>query len=376
MLEKIRENGASHIVVCMSGNVTQRGDFAVFDKHTRAKAALLNGADLIIELPVPYACSGAERFAFGGVCLLNSLGCTERLYFGSECGDIQKLTNACNAVLSDEVGQSIGQYLNLGMTFAAARENAVAECFGGLSDILHEPNNILAIEYIKALRTLNSAIQPCTIKRTGAAHDSHENENGIASASLIRERIYDGVSYRDFIPENTVDVLDSCRNPPPHLPRLKFLEKAVLYRLRMMSKDDFAQLPDISEGLENRLYHAVRNGTSIDEILTEAKCKRYPLSRIRRSMINAFLGITKESHQILPQYIRVLGFNQNGRDILRIMRKSGTLPVIMKSADIRKCSTEARQMFALESRCDDIFSLSGEKNIICGQNLTENMIIL
>lgn len=376
MLEDMRKNGATHIVACMSGNFTQRGDFAVFSKWQRTKTALLNGADLVVELPVSFSCANAERFALGGVYILNALGCADEICFGSECGDIELLKKACNAVTDSGISDSIKKYSSCGITFAAAREKAVCDIYGKeISDILSQPNNILALEYLKALKKTESTIIPTTVARAGANHDSTETSDNIASASFIRQLIYERNSeYLKYIPENTFDTVNTALSSLPECQRLKKLENAVLYRLRTMDKDDFAGLPDISEGLENRLMSAVKNSLSYDEIMQETKCKRYTLARIRRCILNAFLGITKQNSPELPPYIRVLGFNEKGREILRIMRKSAALPIIMRYADVISLSGECQKTFAFESRCDDIYSLS-EKNILkCGKNYTENII--
>ena len=367
MLNTIRQNGAEYIIACMSGNFTQRGDFAVYDKYTRAKAALFHGADLVIELPVTYACAGAERFAFGGVSLLNAVGCIDTLYFGSEIGDIFSLENACHLITSPDISDKIKYYLSKGQTFAKARQNAAADIDSSLADILRSPNNILGIEYIKALQKLHSTILPCTVQRIGTDHDSLTPSEHIASATLIRQMILNGDS-------NVLQYIPEPVSSPIH--QLSRLETAILYKLRMMYLSDFAVLPDISEGLENRIYSAVRNGCSLDEILTLAKTKRYTMARIRRIILYAFLGISKRDTAILPQYIKILGFNEKGRDILRMMKKSAQLPVIMRYADTKTLSADGQYLYNLESRCDDIYALSGETIASCGKNLTTNPIIL
>ena len=367
MLDKMRENGSDFIIACMSGNFTQRGDFAVFDKYSRTKTALENGVDLVIELPVTYACATAEKFAFGGVYILNSIGCVDNIYFGSECGDIASLESTADILQSSEISDKIKKYLSLGQTFAKARENAVSEISEKSADILRYPNNILAIEYIRSLKKLHSPIFPQTIKRIGSEHDSMTAFENTASATLIRKCIYENNSdFRKYIPFSDI----------PDIHSLSKLETAFLYQLRMMSPEDFKNLPDISEGLENRLYSAVRNGTSVKEILALAKTKRYPLARLRRILLYAFLGITQSDCTVFPQYIKILGFTQNGKTILRTMRETAKLPIVMRYSDIKKLSHPARYLYALESRCDDIYNLSSNNIIPCGQNLTANTIIL
>ena len=366
MIDKMRENGCEYIIACMSGNFTQRGDFAVFDKYSRTKTALQNGIDLVIELPVIYSCATAEKFAFGGVYILNALGCINEIYFGSECGNVDILKNTADILQSAEISEKIKKYLSLGQTFAKARENAVADIDKISAEILKSPNNILGIEYIKALNKINSPILPQTIQRVGSEHDSLTVCENTASATLIRKMIYENnQEFKKYIPSPVFSEIHD----------FKKLETAVLYKLRMMSLEDFKNLPDISEGLENRLYSAVRSGTSIEQILSLAKTKRYTLARLRRILLYAFLGITQNDCNMLPQYIKILGFSQNGKNILRTMRETAKLPVIMRYSDVKKLSPSAQYLYALESRCDDIYALSGETIIPCGRNLTENTVL-
>ena len=365
MLEKMRENGSEYIVACMSGNFTQRGDVAIFDKYSRTKTALENGVDLVIELPVTYACATAEKFALGGVYILNSLGCVNEIYFGSECGEITALQNTVDILDSDNFSDGVKKYLSLGQTFAKARENAVREISEIPAEILKSPNNILAAEYIKALKSLHSPICPKTIKRIGSEHDSLTAGDNIASATLIRKMILENSSdFQKYVPFTDIPDIHSSSK----------LETAFLYKLRMMSLEDFKSLPDISEGLENRLYSAVRNAVSVEEVLSLVKTKRYTLARSRRILLYAFLNINKNDCRILPQYIKILGFNGKGKNILRTMRETAQLPVVMRYSDVKKLSHDARYIFSIENRCDDIYALSCENPLPCGSNMTNNII--
>ena len=363
MLEKMRENGSEYIIACMSGNFTQRGEFALFDKYSRTKIAVENGIDTVIELPVTYACASAEKFAFGGIFLLKSLGCVDEIYFGSECGDISLLENTADILLSADIPEKIKKYLSLGQTFAKARENAVSEISETAADILRYPNNILAVEYIKSAKILDTSFSVNTVRRTGTGHNSTMTNGNIASATLIRQMItQNNNDFKKYIPFSDI----------PDIHSFSKLETAFLYSLRMMSPDKFSVLPDVSEGLENRLYSAVRNGISSDDILSLAKTKRYTMSRLKRILLYAFLGISRSDCDILPQYIKILGFSSKGRTVLRKMRETAGLPVIMRYSDVRKLSSDARYIYSLESRCDDIYALSGENVIPCGRNMTQN----
>ena len=376
MLRQLRENGSTHIAAIMSGNFTQRGEAAIYDKFTRTRAALTGGADLVIELPVSFACANAQRFAYGGVYLAESLGCTEELAFGSESGNTELLTKAASAIDDERVRKDIGERMSSGITFAAAREQAVEKIFGkNVSQLLHSPNDILGIEYIRALNIAGSRISPVSVKRIGAAHDSSNTENNITSAKNIREMLYsgnnDGYSY---IPDAAAGLFRSAENKPPYGGRKNELEKAMIYRLRTMTKEQLAALPEISEGLENRLYDSIRKSVSVEEIADSTKSKRYTRARINRILTYALLGFEKSSLSESPQYVRILGMNSRGKEILRAAKKTAKLPVVMKYSDL-EYGTKAHKMFMQESMCDDIYALSGKDNDICGRNFTGKMII-
>lgn len=376
MLKKMRENGADYIVACMSGNFVQRGSPAIYDKYTRTRAALCGGADLVIELPVTFSCACAERFAYGGAFLLNALGCVDEIVFGSECGNIDFLRGAALAVENIRVSETMRSLLETGVTFARARQTAVEKIYGSeISDILSEPNNILAVEYIKALNRIGSDIMPSTLKRTGAGHDSCNTHQNIASAKHIRYIIEKGGNADSYMSECASRIFSDAKNKPPVGGRMSKLEGAVLYSLRMADKGKLFELPEVSEGLENRIYSAVKGGKSLEEIIDSIKSKRYTRSRICRIIMYAFLNIAKADMQEKPGYIKILGFNGRGREILKKAKETSSLPIVMRYADIGRLGAERKKMFELESRCDDIFALSGENTDICGRNLTEKIII-
>ncbi len=376
MLHKMRENGASHVVCIMSGNYTQRGEAAVYDKWTRAKAALAGGADLVIELPVTFACSYAQRFAFGGVYLANALGCADELAFGSESADIEILTEAAVAVTNKKVQTELSVLLKSGITFAAAREKAVEKIYGReISSLLSSPNDILGIEYIKVLQELKSNIRPVTIKREGAGHNSRLASGKIASAGYIRSLMDEESSIvNKYIPSSAVRICSQAESQPPAGGRMKRLEEMLLYRLRTMSVSEIAALPEISEGLENRLYSAVRKSVTAEEIMAYTKSKRYTHSRISRILMYALLDFQKTGLPVQPYYLRVLGLNTRGREILKTAGKTSSLPVVMRYADCTK-NENAKKMFEKESYCDDIYSLCGTQRNICGTNMTTRPFI-
>ncbi len=376
LLQKVREDGYSHIAVCMSGSFTQRGMPAIYDKYSRTAAALKNGADIVLELPVSFACAGAERFAFGGVSVLDGLGCVERLYFGSESGDTERLIGTAEALDSDEFRACIKKEVSSGKTFAAARQTAIDSIAGKeAASVLSMPNDTLAVEYIKAIRKIGSDMQPFAVLRKGAAHNSAISDGSIASAMYIRELIGNGDdSYRDFIPESALAEYEASAAQPCRDGRVKALAAAMLYRLRSMSISEIAQLPEISEGLENRIYSAVRVCGDIDSIIGKVKTKRYTYARIRRILNYALLHITSEEYKKPPAYIRVLGFNDRGKEILSIAGKTAKLPIAVRSTDIK--DEASVEMFRQECYADDIFALTCRDVLPCGRTMTEKPVII
>ncbi len=370
--ETRRLHGATHTVAIMSGNFVQRGDCACASKFVRAKMALLGGADLIIELPLPWAVSGAEKFALGGAAIANALGCVDILSFGSESGDIELIKAAASAVDSPQLSEAMREGLSRGGSFAAVRQQAAEQIFPGSAAVLGNPNDTLGMEYCRALSRLSSDIQPVCIKRAGAAHDSSETAEHV-SASFIRQLIKDGQPVCN-IPDGIRQPLDEAISAGRAPALMETLDRTILYRLRQMSTEDIAMLPDISEGLENRIYKCIRSAASFSELCDDIKVKRYTHARIRRILISALLGLTAADCSGTPPYIRVLGMNERGREILRAA--SPALPVITRYADIESLDGRGRHIFDLEVRAGDIFSLAVPDAAPCGMDMTEKMIIL
>lgn len=349
--------GADTGVVCvMGGNFLQRGEPAMFQKHARAEMALRGGADLVVELPLPWAIASAERFARGGVSILDGCGVVDAISFGSECGDVERLGAVASALTGERALALISEKLAMGVSYAAAREMAARELVGEESALLREPNNILAIEYLKAIGTLGSRLIPVTVKRILAEHDGGETD-GWASALHIRERILAGCDVGSFVSDATMEIIrrETAAGRAPVT--LKNAERAMLFRFRTMTDSEFEALPDSGEGLSFRFARAARVGSSYEEILDCAKCKRYAHSRLRRMAMAALLGVTAEYQEGLPPYIRVLGMNGRGREILREMKRRSRLPIITKPASSRRLTEEAQRIFMLEARAADIYSL-------------------
>lgn len=353
LAEKARMAGHTHTVAVMSGNFVQRGEPALMHHSVRTKAALECGIDLVLQLPCVYAVSSAQSFAGAGVEILNALGLVDSLVFGSECGNANDIVNTAKAVYGEEIKEHLSAELEKGISFASARENALRKINPAYADIIQSPNNILGVEYAAAIEKIGSNIVPVTFERIGAAHDSEAEVNGIASASAIRKMIQKGERISDFVPEKAADIYG---NAP--LSDAKQIENAVLYRMKISTARELANAPDVSEGIENRIVSAAKQASTLDELYSLAKTKRYSHARIRRIVINHFLTVTANDLRIPVPYIRVLGFNSRGAELLKIAKKTAALPVITKASDIGTLDENAKRIFSLECTAGDIFALS------------------
>ncbi len=364
--------GEDCAVICvMSGNWTQRAGAAIVDKHTRARFALMGGADLVLELPLPYAISSAEWFARGGVGMLDAAGIVTHLCFGSECGNAALLQKTANCLDSEEYRQALRQELDKGISFPVARQNAAAQLVGDAADCLSLPNNNLGVEYLRALSRIGSTITPITVRRQGAGH-GEEAKGGYTSATHLRRLLREGdlQAATPFLLPCEADLLDKCE-----FADISLAERAILARLRQLSPDDLAALPDCGEGLSNRLYQAILQGTSLEEIISLAKSKRYTHSRLRRILLWAWLGMTAEDRPSAPPYLRVLGINQTGRALLRRMSETAELPILTKPAHVRTLSDPAKRLFELEARATDLYGLCFPTLSPCGTEWTRGPVI-
>lgn len=377
IVDFLKNNGENTVAAVMSESFVQRGECACIAPDARVRMALQGGVDLVLSLPVPYATASAERFAEGGVGVLGALGCIDALGFGSESGDIETLMKCAEAITSEEFSPLLENRLNQGLSYPTARQKALRDMYGdGFADALSSPNDILGIEYIKAIRKFDFNILPVPVKRIGSAHDSKVVEGEICSASAIRELIKTGVSYANFVPLSSGEIIENMISSGKSPADFGRLETALLYKLRTMSVDDFKNIPDVSEGLEYRFVEAIRSSVSLNEVLEKVKTKRYTHSRLRRIVLCALLGIAKADAQATVPYIRVLGFNEKGAEVLNQAKKTATLPIVTKSSDFKRLDETAKRLFALECKARDIFSLCLPVPDACGKEMTDKMIVI
>ena len=347
-------------VACViSGNFVQRGDVAIISKRQRAKLALLCGVDIVAELPVLWSMSTAQNFALGGVWQLYNLGC-DKIVFGSECGNIDALINAADVLNSDGFFEMVTQKAKSGVTFAVAREQTAAE-MGVDFTLLRGANNNLGIEYILAAKKLNLPIEFHTIKRLGAGHDSSEIDDGFVSSSFIREELLKGnIGYTErFMPREIRGIIN-----PEHIADIKRLENAILYSVRTKTTDDFKNLPDISEGLENKIYFSARVATSLDELYNMIKTKRYTMARVRRLVLSAFLKLDNQFFMTTPPYVRVFGFSNQG--VMHLKKPQGIIPAVTRSLQIKQLGEDAQKVFETECRATDVYNLCLNEPLECG----------
>ena len=361
LLRQAKADTGLPVVCAMSGNYIQRGGMACLNKFARAEMAVLCGADLVVELPTPWAMATAERFADGGVSLLAGCG-VKHLYFGSECGDIAALDAAAEALLREEFQADILRELQTGLSYAVVRQAALEKRIGGSASLLSQPNNTLAVEYLKAIRRRELPLSAATVRRTDGGH------HGAASASQIRALLAAGQAADAFalMPPAAAGILgrEMKKGLAPADPAR--LETAMLSRLRLMDEADFAPYDGGGEGLYRRVYRAVQAGVSLGDILTRATTKRYPTARVRRMLWATFLNLEPPPAEI--PYVRVLSATADGRRLLRQMRNHG-VPVLTKPADVGLLGSEAQSLFTREARRTDVFALACPINpSVCGED--------
>lgn len=373
-IEKARENGATHIVCAMSGNFVQRGDCAIADKWSRAKAAILSGADLVVEIPTPWACSSAENFARGAVKLLSSLN-IDMLSFGCETDDIFLLKNAAGAVSSDKIGDLVKKSISSGYTYPDSLQKAVCDVFGKeISAVLSSPNNTLAVEYIRQKEKLNVDFELLPIKRYASLHNDSVAKNEVfASASAIRA-IDDIEKIKPFVKKAMFEELKLLYANGLFPCRINNAERAVIASLRSMTLENMKEYIFDDNGLAERIYKKSRFAETFEELVKAVKVKSITEAAVRRAVIRCFLNIPKETSVSNPPYIKILAANKNGFQILK--ERTPCLPVITKKAEADRLSNQAKAIYYLECECTDKFSLLSKKIPGCSREQTSPIIVL
>lgn len=350
--------GEDTAIVCvMSGDFVQRGEAALYSKFARAEAACRCGADIVIELPLPWCLSSAEGFARGAVGILASLG-VEHISFGSEAGELEALCKLAQALADGEITDEIKRLMTEdgSLSFAVARQRALQNRLGNISRLLEDPNNILAVEYLKAINELQAEIKPFTVKRCSSRHDG-VNSGAQRSAMELRGIIRGGGTVSGLVPAAAMSVYRREDEHGRALADVSLLDTAAMSRLRMLDRECFDALPDGANGAGKRLYDAARTEPTIDAVLAAAKTKRYTMSRMRRMLLCACLGVKAGFSRTLPPYARILAANAKGCAFLRGTEAKRDIPVITKPAAVKELSPQCGELFAMGAAAHDFYNL-------------------
>ena len=369
LIDSVKADG--DIVVCvMSGNFVQRGEPAIFSKEVRVKSALMNGADIVLELPFVYATASAEIFASSAVKILDSFGC-DKIVFGTENTTLSQLENTVKILLSDNFDEKIKKHLEYGISYPKARQMAYEE-YGCNCDI-SLPNNILAIEYISAIKKNNFGLTPITVNRMGAGYNDDFAVENFASATHIRNLINENKDFEKYVPDNVYEIYINALEKGEYLNTEKFNISA-LSILRSIDAIN-PKIANMAEGLENRIASAIKISSDINEIYDKVKTKRFTHSRIRRAVLSTIMSVTNDDLQIPVPYCRLLGFNTKIANNLGDLAKKCSLPFVVNYSDIVNLNKDdALQVFGLENKSSDLYNLALQKTGNCSTEMTYSVI--
>ena len=384
---------SDYTILIMSGNFVQRGAPALIDKWKRSQMAIENGIDLVVELPVLYSISSAENFANGSIQILNSLKIVNTLSFGSECGNISLLNDFTQVLTSEppEYKTLLEHELSKGLSFPKARENALMLYLNDnkrYDNILNTPNNILAIEYLKALKKIKSTIQPIPVKREKVYYNDNVIVDEFASATAIRKLLKNEEfrEIRKVVPKSTYQILKKETELGNVVLDLSRYEKEIIYNLRRMTVSEIAELPDVNEGLEHSLKNAANYSNDITNLINIVKTKRYTVTRIQRILICALLGITKRDVGMAKKtepYIRVLGFNEKGKELISRINKQNPKATVITSVkkfqdknNNNKNSKIYKRLLDIDIFSTNVYTMACKSESLANLDYTKNMVIL
>lgn len=380
---------ADYTIVVMGGNFTQRGDTSLVNKWSKAEMCLLNGVDLVIELPLLYSISSAENFANGAIKLFNALNIVNYISFGCETSDISILNTIANVLYSEpkEYRTILSHELAKGFSFPKARENALMLYLNDIrkyANVLSEPNNILGIEYLKSIKRLKSDINPIAIKRIESHYNSNSYSGNIASATairkLLRSRKIDEI--QKVMPASSFHILNENIRRGHIVPSIHSFDKEILYTLRRMSVEEISNLPDVSEGLENAIKKAANSCNSIYELINIVNTKRYTQTRLQRILLYALLNVTKKDMEIskkVTPYARVLGFTKKGKYLLSdIFKANPKLEIVtsVKNFLDNSSNRNLKKMIEKDIWATNVYTLGFEYDSWSNLDYTQKLITL
>ena len=380
-IQKAKElTGADTVITVMSGNFTQRGDTSLVNKFEKTKIALQNEVDMVIELPTIYSISSAENFALGGVKILNEIGNIDYLVFGIEEENLEKLQAIADVLVNedDEFKRNIKEELDKGNSYPKAREIVLKKVLSSenVENIMQKPNNILAIEYLKALKTTNSKIKPFAIKRKNTMHNDENINENYASGTYIRKLFIENNfnEIKKVVPKYTYERLLELKNQGTYVSSINDFSDIVIYKIRTMTKEEISQIADVNEGLENSIKLASTTCKTIDEIIDKVSTKRYTKTRISRILTYILLDITKsemEQSKNANQYIRVLGINKKCEGILKTINNNKLITSLKKFEE----NNRENQLLNIDKKATEIYTIKYPKSVQANLDYTSKFII-
>jgi len=387
--EAKKQTGAEYVVVVMSGNFTQRGNTSLINKWAKTQAALANGVDLVLELPTVYSISSAENFAEGAVKILDSLKVVDTICFGTETAELSTLNNIVNVLYNEpkEYMTILNHELSKGISFPKARENALMMYLNDIKryvNVMSGPNNILAIEYLKALRKIKSDIKPFSIQRKKVYYNDEQIVDEFASSTAIRKLVsreqYDDL--RKVMPQSSYMLLKEEIKRGRTVFDISKFEKEILYNLRRMTLKEIEDLPDVSEGLENAIKNAADSCNNLTDLINIVKSKRYTQTRIQRILLYALLGITKKemqnSKKVVP-YARILGISEKGKELLSyVCNTNEKINVITSPKKFFELNSNKnlKEMLERDIFATNVYTLGYENDSWSNLDYTNKLIVL
>ena len=360
LIDKVKTENDT-VVTVMSSSFVQRGDISIISKMDRTFASLKNGVDLVLELPSVYSLSSAEDFGKSSIEILKATNIIDKVVFGSECGDIDLLKMGISALKDENVQSLIKENMDKGVTYPKAIHNSISKLYSDdIANLFDGANNILGMEYLKSLE--NSNITAITFSRKGAGHNDEFSSGDFASGSFIRENYSNRELYTPEYP-----ITDTAK--------IENIEKIILYKLSSMTENELRNIPDVHEGFENRIIKAVQNTNNFNELCEKLKTKRYTMSRIRRIICRAILGIDNSVKEISVPYIRVLGFTEKGSKLLKEIKENGTLPLITNVKNgYDNLDNNGKKILEIENLATKLWSLASCNNTILNNEFTQQII--
>ncbi len=373
-ISKVKAAGASAVVCVMSGNFVQRGECALVDKWSRAETAIKCGADVVIDLPTPWAVSSAETFARGGVGLLLNFG-IDMLSFGCEIQSKEALLKCKNALSDKNTGEKIKQYMASGLTYPKSLGLSVSELFDNeTAEALFLPNSVLALEYLKALDSSKKKIDFFPVERVGTFHDSEKAEKNFASASFIRGRS----SFKDsadFLPEEMYRLLLE-KESEGHIARMKNGERMILSSLREIKKEEYSLYVSDENGLAKRIYESVKTAKSLARLYENVKVKNYTHSRIRREVLMLYLRCKKDMSFGVPPYMKILAVSEKGLSLLKNAKENSSVPIITRHSQTAALGEKAKEVYGFECAATDKFALFSKNIRECAIEETHSLSVV